>query len=202
MDYSKKEINMQRKFRERVLIFLSISMASMLFGCDSNNGTKDNSKSDDFRNFEVTFYKEQLADDFYNNGDWFFVNDEVFKENFFELQKDNKPELSENLSSKLEYKIKKADSYRIVFPENGLIGEWTIEDGVEATEIVYSIPGDVRDEFKTGPMGKSTINHQFYIENPKDIKSIRFKLLDRRDVDADDSFEEAEAKVEVVFEVE
>ena len=73
---------------------------------------------------------------------------------------------------------------------------------MEATEIVYSIPGDVRDEFKTGPMGKSTINHQFYIENPKDIKSIRFKLLDRRDVDADDSFEEAEAKVEVVFEVE
>ena len=81
---------MQRKFRERVLIFLSISMASMLFGCDSNNGTKDNSKSDDFRNFEVTFYKEQLADDFYNNVDWFFVNDEVFKENFFELQNERK----------------------------------------------------------------------------------------------------------------
>lgn len=193
---------MSRKYSSIVLIFLLISMGLILLGCDSNNGTKDNSKSDDFRNFEVTFYKEQLADDFYNNGDWFFVNDEVFKENFFELQKDNKPELSENLSSKLEYKIKKADSYRIVFPENGLIGEWTIEDGVEATEIVYSIPGDVRDEFKTGPMGKSTINHQFYIENPKDIKSIRFKLLDRRDVDADDSFEEAKGKVEVVFEVE
>lgn len=193
---------MQRKFRERVLILLSISMASMLFGCGSNNGSKDNSKSDEFKTFEVSFYKEQLADDFYNNGDWFFVNDEVFKENFFELQKDGKPKLSENLSSKVECKIKKADSYKIVFPENELIGEWTIEDGVEATEIVYSIPGDVRDEFKTGPMGKSTINHQFYIENPKDIKSIRFKLLDRRDVDADDSFEEAEAKVEVVFEVE
>lgn len=193
---------MSRKYSSIVLIFLLISMGLILLGCDSNNGTKDNSKSDDFRNFEVTFYKEQLADDFYNNGDWFFVNDEVFKENFFELQKDNKPELSENLSSKLEYKIKKADSYRIVFPENGLIGEWTIEDGVEATEIVYSIPGDVRDEFKTGPMGKSTINHQFYIENPKDIKSIRFKLLDRRDVDADDSFEEAKGKIEVVFEVE
>ena len=29
---------MQRKFRERVLIFLSISMASMVFGCGSNNG--------------------------------------------------------------------------------------------------------------------------------------------------------------------
>lgn len=193
---------MSRKYSSIVLIFLLISMGLILLGCDSNNGTKDNSKSDDFRNFEVTFYKEQLADDFYNNGDWFFVNDEVFKENFFELQKDNKPELSENLSSKLEYKIKKADSYRIVFPENGLIGEWTIEDGVEATEMVYYIPGDVRDEFKTGPTGKSTVNHQFYIENAKDIKSIRFKLLDRKDVNAEDSFEEAEAKVEVVFEVE
>ena len=193
---------MQRKFRERVLIFLSISMASMLFGCGSNNGAIDNSKSDEFKTFEVSFYKEQLADDFYNNGDWFFVNDEVFKENFFELQNDGKPKLSENLSSKVECKIKKADTYKIVFPENELIGQWTIDDGVEATEMVYYIPGDVRDEFKTGPMGKSTINHQFYIENPKDIKSIRFKLLDRRDVDADDSFEEAEAKVEVVFEVE
>ena len=193
---------MQRKFRERVLIFLSISMGLILFGCDSNKGTKDNSKSDDFINFEVSFYKEQLADDFYKNGDWFFVNDEVFKENFFELQNDGKPKLSENLSSKVEYKIKKADSYKIVFPENELIGQWTIDDGVEAKEIVYSIPGDVRDEFKTGPMGKSTINHQFYIENPKDIKSIRFKLLDRRDVDTDVSFEEAEGKIEVVFEVE
>ena len=177
-------------------------MASMLFGCGSNNGTIDNSKSDDFKNFEVSFYKEQLADDFYNNGDWFFVNDEVFKDNFFELQRDNKPKLSENLSSKVECKIKKADSYKIVFPENELIGQWTIEDGVEATEMVYYIPGDVRDEFKTGPTGKSTVNHQFYIENAKDIESIRFKLLDRNDVDADVSFDDAEGKIEVVFEVE
>lgn len=174
----------------------------MLFGCGSNNGEEDNSKSDEFKTFEVSFYKEQLADDFYNNGDWFFVNDEVFKENFFELQKDGKPKLSENLSSKVECKVKKADSYKIVFPENELIGQWTIDDGVEAKEIVYYIPGDVRDEFRTGPTGKSTVNHQFYIENAKDIKTIRFKLLDRKDVDTDVSFEEAEGKIEVVFEVE
>ena len=172
---------MQRKFRKRVLIFLSISMASMLFGCGSNNGTKDNSKSDDFKNFEVSFYKEQLADDFYNNG---------------------KSKLSENISSKVECKIKKADSYTIVFPENELIGQWTIDDNIDAKEMVYYIPGDVRDEFKTGPTGKSTVNHQFYIENAKDIKSIRFKLLDRNGVDEGDSFDEAEGKVEVVFEVE
>lgn len=193
---------MQRKYSSIILIFLSISMASMVFGCGSNNGTIDNSKSDDFKNFEVSFYKEQLADDFYNNGDWFFVNDEVFKENFFELQKDNKPSLSENLSSEVVCKIKKAGSYKIVFPENELIGQWTIEDGVEAKEMVYYIPGDVRDEFKTGPTGKSTVNHQFYIENAKDIESIRFKLLDRNDVDADVSFDETEGKIEVVFEVE
>lgn len=193
---------MYRKYSSIILIFLSISMASMLFGCGSNNGAKEKSKSDEFKTFEVSFYKEQLADDFYNNGDWFFVNDEVFKENFFELQKDGKPKLSENLSSKVVCKIKKADSYKIVFPENELIGQWTIEDGIEATEIVYYIPGDVRDEFRTGPTGKSTVNHQFYIENGKDIESIRFKLLDRKDVNAEDSFDEAEGKVEVVFEVE
>lgn len=77
-------------------------MGLMQLGCVSNNGKKDNSKSDDFRNFEVSFYKKQLTDDFYKNGDWFFVNDEVFKENFFELQRGEKPKLSENLSSKVE----------------------------------------------------------------------------------------------------
>lgn len=51
---------MQRKYSSIILIFLSISMASMVFGCGSNNGTIDNSKSDDLKILRSAFTKNSL----------------------------------------------------------------------------------------------------------------------------------------------